>query len=429
MPKTPLKRFILVLVVFFTFWQMVIMLLPVTSYLPNQVFIYVLNLTYITVVLLSFFFFLYIFVQHHHYDKSSFCRSEKEFPVGRQLKFNISIASFGGILGFLLILYDRVVVRGIDYSAGLRAARYEWLRESTGGSIFSVVGNLIIPFCYVAIFYLIVYKHSLTRGQRFFLTSSALCGVVGHAILNGGRSNVLIAIFIVLIILIFNVKKSTYDINVKKTKNRFGVYFILVIVATFIIGLTLQSAQLANISMVELLRLGISSLYGQATENFEYIDNDIVAMVVYMMSYIFHGSWTAEAVYSLADKPGSYLLYPISVIGSSLGIVTRPIELGFFSESGAFLSLPGAMYYDFGFTGVIILSLILGWASAAAVYYLSYKRVTLIGFGIALYPIVILLMSPILPAYGLIYFNFVVYAFIINGVINVLFFGKRLHWI
>ncbi len=352
---------------------------------------------------------------------------------GRQLNFNIYFTSICSILGFFLILYDRVFIRGIDYSNGLRAARYEWL-ESGGGSFASVTGNLMIPLSYVALYFLISYRNKVRKLKVLLLIVSASLGIVGHAALNGGRSNILIAFFLSLILFIF---KGRYDFQAKRKTYKSFILFtsVLLPILTFVIYLTNQSAQMANISMLELVELGVYGLYGSPTENFEYIDNDGVAIFVYIFSYLFHGSWTAEALYTLKNSnyisqlPGSYLFYPLSVLASSLKIIDSPMELGYFSDSGAFLSLPGAIYYDFGFLGIVIGTFITGVAVSISVYYLSYKRVTLFGFGIAIYPVIVALMSPILPAYGLMYLNFVVYAYVVMGILNKLVFRIRLHWL
>ncbi len=432
MINSPLKRYFFLQILIFVFWQVSLFLIPVESYLPNPVFILDLNLTFIFTFLLSSLFSSYLLLR---IGKVAYPLSYSRIRInsGRRLNFNIYFSSICSILGFFLIFYDRVFIRGIDYTNGLRAARYEWL-ESGGGSFSSIVGNLMIPLSYVALYFLISYRTEIGKLKILLLVISSSLGIVGHAALNGGRSNILIAAFLCLIIFIFKSKNDFY------AKNKYYKKFILLIsvllpILMFVIYLTNQSAQMANISMVELVKLGVYGLYGSPTENFKYIDNDGVAIVVYIFSYLFHGSWTAEALYTLKNSsyisqlPGSYLYYPISVLASSLKIIDSPIELGYFSDSGAFLSLPGAIYYDFGFLGVFIGTFIIGIMVSISVYYLSYKRVTLFGFGLAIYPIIVALMSPILPAYGLMYLNFVVYAYIVMGILNKLAFRVRLHWL
>ncbi|MFZ3508387.1 oligosaccharide repeat unit polymerase [Vibrio harveyi] len=423
--NSPLNRFLIMSGIWFALWFLALLIIPVTSYLPNQEFIWVLNLSFLLSVFFSFLLVFYAF----RYGNNKVQNEEvnRKYIYGKQLRFNVLLSSLGGVLGFLFIFYDRVFIRGIDYTAGLRAARYQWLRESTGGSLFSVIGNLIVPFGYVSLFLLVVFFKELKKTHKLFLFLSSSLGVVGHAALNGGRSNLLIAIFVFLIIYIFTNKIGKHNINKTSSKGYFYLSFVLVF--SFVIYMTVQSASVANISLVELVGLGVTSLYGAPTNNFEQIVNDYTALPVYIFSYLFHGSWTAEALYSISERPGSYLFYPISVIASSIGIMDSPIAMGYFSESGAFISFPGAIYYDFGFWGLIIFGIILGGFVGGAVYLLTRKRVTLITFGFCLYPLVIFFMLPILPAYGLIYFNFVVYAFLFFGFLNKVLYYNRCYWL
>ncbi|AKB07416.1 oligosaccharide repeat unit polymerase [Vibrio cholerae] len=427
----PLKRFIYIALVWFFLWLTILLVVPITSYRPNQVFLWVLNFIFIVSVAISFLFALYVLLVSNNSKARKGNVFEIRYISGYQLELNALISSFGGVIGFLFIFYDRVFIRGIDYTAGLRAARYQWLRETTGGSMFSVIGNLIVPFGYVSLFFLVVFFQDLRPRYKLLLFLSSLLGVVGHAALNGGRSNLLIAIFVCLIIFIFCRKKDFSSNSIKRNSitSKVYTYFSLVVVLSFVIYMTMQSAVVANISLVELVRLGVESLYGQPTEHFDLIVNEYTALPIYIISYLFHGSWTAEALYSINDRPGSYLFYPISVIATSLKVMESPIEIGYFSESGAFISLPGAIYYDFGFFGVGIFGSILGFILGCVVYTLSTKRVTLLSFGIFLYPIVMFFMSPILPAYGLIYFNFVVYSFLLFGLLNRILFNNRCYWL
>lgn len=427
----PLKRFLFIAAVWMMLWFLIILAMPVTSYLPNQEFVWVLNLQFVTFVVASFLFFMLIMNKRKKINSSNRLKGNRDYIPLNQLKLNVFMSSFGGLVGFLLIFYDRVFIRGIDYTAGLRTARYQWLTETTGGSVFSVLGNLIIPFSYVSLFLLIVFFKDLKFRHNFILFLSSSLGIVGHAALNGGRSNLLIAIFLCLVVFIFCRKKDKIlaTKGKKSIRSKLWVLFSLFLVAFFVVYMTTQSATMANISVVELAKLGVSSLYGKPTANFDFIVNEYTALPTYILSYLFHGSWTAEALYSINERPGSYLFYPISVIATLLGIVDSPIEVGYFSESGAFLSLPGAIYYDFGFLGVGIFSFFLGFILGGVVFILSTKRVTLLSFGLCLYPVVIFFMSPILPAYGLMYFNFVVYAFILFGFLNRILFNNSCYWL
>src|SRR5690606_20489544 len=106
-----------------------------------------------------------------------------------------------------------------NYSLGLRHARYQWL-NSTGGSLPSVIGNLLIPFGYVSIFLLIIHYSKLSKISRFLLLTSAIISVFGHSALNGGRSNILLALILAIIAIIVKNKgkKKVFSFNLKLLK-------------------------------------------------------------------------------------------------------------------------------------------------------------------------------------------------------------------
>ncbi len=400
---------------------MIMLVMPVQSYLPNPLHIYTLNLIFFMSFVVSMYGCLYLLTA----KKST--GIVKIDPGEKQLKFNILLSSLSGITGFLFIFYDRVFIRGIDYTAGLRAARYQWLRETTGGSIFSVVGNLIIPLAYVSLFLFLVHGSRIDGKGKALLLISSFLGILGHAALNGGRSNLLIAISIIIVIYIFKAK-SRFNRS-KKVENKKIIFFSTIITCSFVIYMTSQSAVMGGVSLHELAEAGIESLYGNVTENFTYFTGELSSLILYITSYLFHGSWTAEALPSIQERPGSYLFYPISVLLAGLHLLQKPIEVGYFSESGAFISFPGAVFYDFGYLGVFGVGLMLGCITSIATFWLVYKRVSFIAFGLCLFPLVMVIMAPILPAYGLMYFNFVIYAFILLGLINAVLFKNRVSWL
>ena len=397
--------------------------IPAEAKQSNSIFISVLLLIFIVFFLIGCIFF-HLFVKTFLNSGSV----EKPLPSVKQVVFNAKLCSMLSISGFVLISIDRVYIRGIDYSGGLRSARYQWL-ESGSGSLFGVLGNLIIPFSYVALFILLTQGRLLKPVMKLLLVLGALFGIVGHAALNGGRSNVLIALFIYLAIIIVRSRGN------ESTGGFYSKFFTLSFIASFIFYMTSLSASMSGISYEELFLLGVDNLHGKVTENYENIGllfGEPGYLFAYIFSYLFHGSWTTESLYHLFETGspgGSYLLFSYSLILTMLGVLSEPVSAGYFSEYGAFVSLPGAFYYDVGLFGTGILSLLLGMAVGFTMTLVTHGVASPGIIAVYLYFTVIALMSPILPAYGLMYFNFVVYAFAMFGLINRLCFGKAKHWL
>ncbi|MDT3709489.1 MAG: hypothetical protein ROZ65_05035 [Pseudomonadaceae bacterium] len=391
-------------------------LIPAYSVEPNLEFLLLLNTVFVSVVLMS------AVLTYKLLPLPTSSTSFKGMSAS-QLKFNVGFSSLGALLGISLVFYDRVFLRGIDYSLGLRHARYQWL-ASEGGSLVSVIGNLLIPFCYVSIFFLVVHYSRLSRFATLLLFSSAFFGVFGHAALNGGRSNVLLALVMGL---------SAYLLRRQGAPKRlfFANYYKLLPVGLFAIfyvaSIIKSSAVMGGVDVETLTILGVESLYGQVSDYFKsrLEGSEYLYLMIYGIAYLYHGQWTAQVTYSLPVRDGSYTFYPFSVILNELGLIDAPLQAGFFSDTGAFISLPGAFYYDFGFMGVVVLSLVVGWLLGLTLRMICADRN--IGGGrlaFIIYVLYLVLLSPILPAYGLSYLNFIIFAFAILGVLNAFLYRR-----
>ncbi|MFN3882493.1 MAG: O-antigen polymerase [Nitrincola lacisaponensis] len=400
-----------------------IVFVPVSARYPNPIFLFLLMLTFI-----SFFVFGCIFL---YFLSNEFVSSNMYVmkPSVVQLNFNVKLCSILSILGFLMVFYDRVFIRGIDYSQGLRVARYIWL-ESGSGSLLSVFGNLIIPFAYVSLFILLTQSRNLIKSQKLILVIGSFLGIVGHAALNGGRSNILIALFIAFFCII--VRDRTIQ---SSRSNRLFEFLIMIFLISFVLYMTSLSAKMAGISYKELSVLGIDNLYGSIDENYDSIGGffgETGYLITYVFAYLFHGAWTAESLPFIEDHQkleGSYLLFSFSVILREIGVLSQSISPGYFSEHGAFISLPGALYYDVGLIGVAVLSSMLGAVVGFGMALIKNRRAGVFVIGATMYVVVIALMSPILPAYGLMYLNFVFFVFVIFSIINRLKYKCSNYWL
>lgn len=400
-----------------------LIIIPAKSIEQNISFLVLINALFISSVL---FFSIIIYTGYPKIHN----RTNGHPMTVNQLSKNIKIVSFGSILGISLMVYDRVFVRGIDYSLGLRNARYQWL-NSTGGSITSVMGNLLLPLGYISIFFLIIHYNSLSKKNKYLLVVSSIISIFGHAALNGGRSNILLAVVIVII---------TISIKNEYKKKIFAIRFnfikklpIIAMVFIYVSVITLSSAALGNVNMKTLTPLGVRGLYGQVYGYFDSIGeiSDYLYLIVYFVSYLYHGQWTAQVAYSLPIREGNITFYSFGIILNNLGLISEPFKPGYFSvENGAFTSLPGAFYYDFGFLGVIILSSMLGILFGITLIIINFSKfIGGIKLAFIMYILSIVILSPILPAYGLIYLNFIIFSFIGLEIFNWLFYRRKTNWL
>ncbi|MGQ7274409.1 hypothetical protein [Marinobacter sp. V034] len=409
------RRIYLIFIIINVIVFLAVVLLPVEAKNSNYVFLFFINLIFFSVVsIVSFLIFKSRAIEH--------CSEFTEFQI-RCAKKNVMYCCVASIVGGALVGYDRVFVRGIDYSKGLRAARYEWL-ASDGGSFFSVFGNILVPFCFVGIFFLIVNSRFFKAASFFLYFALFLSVVFFHAALNGGRSNILLVIVIVVIALALRNDR----INVKTWIKVSFLCVCLSFVAFFYVAKIIKSsASMGHVDLSVLLVRAVDGLQGKFVEGYAVqSSSDIELLFLYISSYLVHGQWTAQAIPDLVYMPGSYFLYPFSVILARLKIIESPLEQGAFSDVGAFVSLPAAIYYDFGFLGLAFLSTIIGILFGfCLLFFKSRSRVRGWALGFSIYLLFVVFLSPVIPAYGFSYLNFIVFSFFVLGFINRLFFGKR----
>jgi oligosaccharide repeat unit polymerase len=393
----------------------VALLIPARAKSEDYLFVSVINILFISLVFLLSFFIYKIKVKKKN---QSFTVRQKQ-----NVKRNVFFCSVSSLIGLALVAYDRIFIRGIDYLQGLRAARYEWL-ASDGGSFVSMLGNILIPFSYVGLFLIVVNSKFFKATSVFMFLVFLLAVVFGHAALNGGRSNILLAIVIMLIA--FSLKEDSIKIKVL-AKVFLIILFFFLPTFFYVSEIIKSSASMGGVNMSELLLRAIDSLQGELIENYSVQDaSELELISLYIFSYLVHGQWTAQAIADLSSMPGSYFLYPFSVILTRLSIINEPLGQGVFSDVGAFVSLPAAMYYDFGFFGLIFFSALIGVFLGVCLSFLR-NRSSVKGWklGLIIYFSFIVFLSPIIPAYGFSYLNFIVFSFFVTGLLNRVFFGKR----
>lgn len=344
-----------------------------------------------------------------------------------QVKWNSWFLIVLPLVGILLLAYDRIYLRGIDYTQSLRAARYEWL-ASEGGSMFGVVGNLFVPLGYVSIFFIFKYSSYISGWRSGLIIASSLVSVFGHAYLNGGRSNVFL--YFVMVYIAYCISGRRFQFS-SVLGGRGLLVCLFLFVSIFYVGsVTYSSAVIGDVDMRGLLRLAIFDMYGSPDENFfSRNHNFFVYFALYFALYLFHGQWTTQVIFELIDRPGYHSIVSApTVFLDKLGWIDLGMDSRAFSDTGVFISLPGAIYYDFGWLGVLMIPVFLGFFFGLLLAYLrnNYWRGTL---GILLVVTLpsILILSPVLPVYGFSYFSFIIFSFVFFAVFNLVLFRKTLY--
>lgn len=415
----------------FYFWFSVLYLVPIiaVAFVPATVMQgsaldqYILNFVFYISFTVFFFGSTIIF----------FCKNNFKIPSLSyfDLESNVSIQNIVflfavfALFGLMLIAFDRIVVRGIDYSLGLRLARYQWL-NSSGGGVWGVSGNILVSFSYAGLFILFMFFDRV-RFKPLYLAILFLC-ILGHATLNGGRSNLLVAIFIMIIAHGLRGKLSG---SLGRSKSSGSKYFFFVASFSFIFVsiIIYSSAKMGGIDLQHLLYLSIKSFGAMPDESYFSEDHNFFKnLLFYIFSYLYHGSWSSQVALDLDIREGFYSLatLPFLILNNYFGLGLNLTEKAF-DDVGAFITLPGAIYYDFGWPGIMLGSFFLALMSAYAIFNLVTCRVMSF-FVLTLYAslAMFMFMSLILPAYGLVFFYYAIFSLLAIKPVVYIFFRKRI---
>ncbi|OGO76531.1 MAG: hypothetical protein A2Y23_08075 [Clostridiales bacterium GWB2_37_7] len=352
-----------------------------------------------------------------------------------KLKFNSNIIFGFSTLGLLLMIYDRVFVRGIDYSLGLRNARYQWLYSEISSSIWSKIGNLLIPFGYIGLWFLLVHKNNLSNKQKIQLSIAAFSTIIGHAAINGGRSQVLLGGVLWLSIKIVLIFKHNF--NLERSKKIIRKYLPISIGIGFVTILTIEGIS-ESMGIKEYVTDFAPTLLGtvesELMDMWDYFGN-VGYVFIFFVMYLFHGQFSFRYLLSISEKSGSAfwgtLLNPIIEIFKYLNLPINSIPKDYFTTQYAmFLSLPGSFYYDGGFVGIILYSLLLGMLYAFVVVKIKFANcVTGYTLAFIFFVLFYIILAPIMTATGFAYFYFIIYSFVALEVINRIRFRKKTNWL
>ncbi len=338
-----------------------------------------------------------------------------------KMRFILKFSTIGTFIGNAFILLDRIVFRGIDYSEGLRAARYQWLQSDISGSPISIIGNLLIPFSYCALLIGLYHWESLRRSEKIIALVAGFGGQICFALINGGRSNLLIAIaFSVAVCVIRKYRGKSFFPRIRGKAILAAI--ILYVLFRYLELIFFAFAENTD-SYLQVMALGLgvrvdSTYHGTAFLN----------LFLETCLYLIHGNYNIGAI--LADGPqiiGFADLNHNMTFRSLLSLLGRlpffeyKMELpSFDSGMGAFISLPGVLLYDYGFVGFFLVSLFLGILFGEVLKILNSSAYS-VGIGKTVFALAVLIniyLSMVTTAMNLGYFWFMVFALVAMEMIS-----------
>jgi oligosaccharide repeat unit polymerase len=330
-----------------------------------------------------------------------------------------------GTAGFLLLLYDKVVVQGIDYSSGIAIAREQWrlAGEERGGqasSPFSVAGYLLGSSYFIAAALAASRSASLAPWESRAVLAISLLLLLANSLLTGGRSSILLMAPFLL---------AAYSARSQRSRAPWNAQFALKVTAVSLAGLlflsytvyvffqraSAGSGSAADYALDFLPFLGLEadSWYVRMIE--ESFFGDLSAMLVLTFSYLTHSLATVAAVIDSPSEDKVVMFMHVTSILSRLGLIEAPDTE--WALSGRLTSLPGALYLQFGALGVPIGGLLTGLTLGLSIVWTASKPRRLLPFiGYCLMN-TITILSPALFSADFLSFPFIVLAAILVPVV------------
>ncbi len=330
----------------------------------------------------------------------------------------VAVALALSLIGTLALAFDKVVIQGIDYSAGLAFAREQW-RESgvaRGNEISSpasVVGYLLSS-CYIVA--IVLFARTNFAGRTYLYGAMAAILALANTVLTGGRSTLILTLlfFVAARLLAGNGVR----IREKTASGRRSLWLTLALVffgGIYFLFVFLQRADATGISVVAYSRSVLNDLGLEPTAWLEGLDPEgILAgplnLLVMATAYFTHSFSTTVAIADFGPEHNfaTVVFVTAASLAAKLHLI-GPIDTEWFL-AGAFPSLPGALFLQGGWFLLLFASAALGLLTSLAQ---SWYRASpsALSFGVLAAFLCVLLASPILFVADVMMFPFVMLQF------------------
>jgi hypothetical protein len=316
------------------------------------------------------------------------------------------------ILGLAFIVYDKTVIQGIDYSAGIAKAREQWRvlgedRDHQVSSPFSVLGYLFGGAFFVSLALTLSRMVLLPDLKRLRYALLAFIILMLNSIATGGRSSILLA----LAFISFGFFSSRrYDFPPLWRSNRFVPVFLVTaafggayLLYVFFLRAVAINVELADYSLGFLEHLGLEPTPWFTAFTTSSTVGSGLSLINLTISYLTHSLVSTAAIIENSDEGGHAVFVYFISIANKLGSFDAPID---WFLSGRFPSLPGGLYMQFGLSGLVIGALMLGITAGLAAALFARRPDSVVLFFLCASIESILLISPFLFAGDLFFFPF-----------------------
>lgn len=331
----------------------------------------------------------------------------------------MTVACVISILGILALIVDRAVYQGVDFltqsfvevRSQLNARREP---GSSASSVFSVFGNLF-QFSYFFTFICLVYYYEGIGCWRRVGYGGAilLCLLAGSYIL-GGRTIAGLGALTLLAMLVARIVSGRSSVRqLFRLRVLIGLGLTLLLVIGIVVYVFHSRAGVSGLDSATYLHNFVAHLRGRQVVESQSCSEaawcDVVNYLQLSGIYVTHVFWVLAEIISnpYAQSQGNPIFGGFSVIlAKVVGSLSNEYEF-----AGLFNSLPGSLFYQYGWLGVAVGALLISFGFALAV--IGLRRRSSIDSVVLFYALfMVLLVAPVLSI-----FNMMVYAFMLFSII------------
>lgn len=339
--------------------------------------------------------------------------NEVHFLIGAALAF-----SAVGVLG---AAYDRVVIQGIDYTQGIGVARHLWLsageeRDSIS-SPFSVLGYVFGFTFFAAAALAHLHWEILSTNWRRLVIVGVVISLMANSFLSGNRSTVLLLGIMLLSTAVIRRMQGRKILPGSAFSTLIRVSIVSLVALTYGIYVFSARASAGGLDAFAYVDAFLPFLTAEATpamRSFEKLPDGVSgasALGVMAGVYVAHSAGALGEVMAGRERPGQGSFAFARLLLSKLGIIREQGQQRLLE--GRLLSMPGGIYYDFGFVGMFIAAALLGMGLVCVGLAVSRHWRGGIALAVTLAVMATVLATPVALSFDMLAFPFMLFGFVL----------------
>ncbi len=281
-----------------------------------------------------------------------------------------TVLSFFTGLYLVFVFYDFFVI-GDVLNAGITETREVRTLEGPRGSIIGLLVVLFTGAPLLLLISLLAYTYSQKEKNPYIYKIQFLLSIIGllSYFLSGGRNNFAIAMVIIFLILLILKKIRRAGLPSKKTKKYLSkglIFGVLLVSFLFMLYIFIDRANYQGITIYSYV-LRMEREFSINVTHFDF-QADIVrefyyAFIVFLF-YLNHPIMLVSQYFDASFSSLTYgaLSFPLPTMFYDLvfGTTVFSNALDSLMLKGVYLSMPGFIFIDFGFLGVVLFGFLLG---------------------------------------------------------------------